>query len=147
MKLISLIIGCLLWHTSFAQKSTLTTGGYALSSYDAVSYFEQDGPQKGLKNFQTNYKGAIYLFRSQAHLEAFQKNPAKYVPQYGGWCAYAMASGRNIDVQPQVFTIHGNRAHYFVSTRAKRLFDQDVLGHEELADGHWKRLSGEEPRF
>lgn len=144
MRLISLIIGCLLWQTSFAQKSTLTTGGYALSSYDAVSYFEQDGPQKGLKNLQTNYKGAIYLFRSQAHLEAFQKNPAKYAPQYGGWCAYAIGvDGSKVKINPEAYRILDGKLYLFYKTGLTNTllkWKADEASLQKKADQNWDKL-------
>jgi hypothetical protein len=58
-----------------------------------------------------------------------------------------MASGTQVDIEPQYFTIHGNRAHYFVSARAKRNFDRDITGFEARADNNWKQISGEEPRL
>jgi hypothetical protein len=58
-----------------------------------------------------------------------------------------MASGSQVDIQPGIYTIHGNRLHFFVSRRAKANFDADVMGHEVRADGFWKQISGEEPRL
>jgi hypothetical protein len=58
-----------------------------------------------------------------------------------------MASGSQVDIQPEIFSINGNRAHFFVSNRAKRSFDRDVLDHETRADSNWKRISGESPRL
>jgi YHS domain-containing protein len=121
----------------------------ALKGYDPVSYFQEGGgsPLQGKSEFRLDYMGATYLFASAAHLDLFVQNPDKYEPTYGGWCAYAMASGSQVDIQPDIFTIHGNRAHFFVSRRAKGNFDRDIQGHEQRADGFWKQISGEDPRF
>lgn len=120
-----------------------------LKGYDPVAVFPEGGsaPLEGLAEFQLEHQGVIYYFASDANRNQFTQNPAKYEPTYGGWCAYAMASGTKIDIQPQMFTIHGNRAHYFVNSRAKRNFDGDVSGHETRADGFWKQISGEDPRL
>lgn len=123
--------------------------GVGLHGYDPVAIFPEGGGSalKGEQNLRLDYMGVAYFFAKKANLDLFVQDPEKYEPTYGGWCAYAMASGAVVDIQPKFFTIHGNRAHYFVSSRAKRAFDQDILGHEERADRNWKRISGEEARF
>jgi hypothetical protein len=57
-----------------------------------------------------------------------------------------MASGSKVDVKPSLYTIHGNRAHYFISDRAKRSFDKNVSEYETDADREWKGFSNEDPR-
>jgi YHS domain-containing protein len=52
-----------------------------------VAYFTQKKAVKGSSRYQTTYQGAIYYFSSAANLAAFKKDPPKYVPQYGGFCA------------------------------------------------------------
>ncbi len=129
-------------------KYNLNENQPALKGYDPVSYFAEGGgvPQKGEVCFRVDHLGVTYLFASQEHADLFQKNPEKYEPTYGGWCAYAMARDSRVDIDPLQFTISGNRAHFFVSGRAKRSFDLDIAGEELLADGFWKAFSGEEPR-
>lgn len=140
--------------TAFAQTNRNVTEynlqqSVALKGYDPVAVFPEGGgqPLAGQPQLALEYRGATYFFATTTNREVFAMNPAKYEPTYGGWCAYAMASGSKVDIQPQIFTIHGNRAHYFVSARAKQNFDRDVMGHEARADGFWKNISGEEPRL
>ncbi len=120
----------------------------SLKGYDPVSYFPEGGstPQMGSSEFALEYKGVTYLFTSQSNQDQFLTDPSKYEPTYGSWCAYAMASGSKVDIQPHLFTISGNRLHLFVASRAKRNFDRDIESHENRADGFWKQISGEEPR-
>lgn len=122
--------------------------GLGLKGYDPVSYFPEGGgqPQVGQQTLKLNYMGVTYMFATAQHLDLFVQNPEKYEPTYGGWCAYAMASGSQVDINPLLYTINGNRLHFFVSKRAKQNFDADILGHETRADGFWKQISGEEPR-
>lgn len=119
-----------------------------LKGYDPVSYFPEGGnkPLVGVSSYRLNYMGVIYYFANAKNLDLFSKQANKYEPTYGGYCAYAMASGSKVDIDPAIYTINGNRLHFFVSQRAKRNFDADVNGHEERADGFWKQISGEEPR-
>lgn len=122
--------------------------GLGLKGYDPVSYFPEGGgyPLAGQITFRLEYMGVTYQFASAANLDLFVENPEKYEPTYGGWCAYAMASGSKVDIQPAIYTISDNRLHFFVSKRAKQNFDTDIAGFENRADAFWKQISGEEPR-
>jgi YHS domain-containing protein len=120
-----------------------------IKGYDPVSYFSEGGglPLMGSSDVILNYIGVTYQFSNPKNRELFLKNPNKYEPTYGGWCAYAMASGSKVDIQPLVYTISGNRLHFFVSKRAKQNFDLNVSDYESKADGFWKQISSEEPRL
>jgi YHS domain-containing protein len=122
--------------------------GLALKGFDPVAVFPEGGgkPVRGVAAFREDYLGATYLFANAADQAEFLKDPSKYEPTYGGWCAYAMSEGTKVDIQPTLFTLKGRRAFYFVSGRAKQNFDHDVDGREALADGFWMQMSGEEPR-
>ncbi len=123
--------------------------GVGLKGYDPVAVFPEGGGQAAMGNpeIRTEHLGVVYHFASTENQSIFATNPEKYEPTYGGWCAYAMASGSQVDIQPDLFTINGNRAHYFVSGRAKRNFDSYISGYESRADDFWKQISGEEPRL
>lgn len=122
--------------------------GIGLKGYDPVSYFPEGGgqPQVGQPDLRLEYMGVVYFFSTAQNLDQFVQNPDKYEPTYGGWCAYAMASGSKVDIQPMIYTIHGNRLHFFIAKRAKQNFDSDVIGYEKRADEFWKKFSGEDPR-
>src|SRR4051812_40820817 len=66
--------------------------GLAIQGYDPVAYFTEGKAVKGSKSNAVFHEGVTYYFSSAANKEAFKKNPAKYEPQYGGWCAYAMGA-------------------------------------------------------
>ncbi len=69
----------------------MTLSNLALSGYDPVSYFKEDGPKSGKEDFSTEHKGSTYLFCSEDNLKQFSSTPEKYLPKYGGWCAYSLA--------------------------------------------------------
>ena len=151
---LTILLGLGIYATAQAQNTRNVSqynleAGIALKGYDPVSYFAKGGsqPQMGQMQFKLNYMGATYMFATAQNLDLFVENPDKYEPTYGGWCAYAMASGSKVDIQPTVFTINGNRIHFFVSKRAKRNFDNDLTSLEAQADQNWKQLSGEDPRL
>jgi len=122
--------------------------GIGLKGFDPVAVFPEGGGRalQGQPNLRLDYMGVTYYFATAQNLDAFVQNPDRYEPTYGGWCAFAMASGSKVDIQTHLFTIHGNRAHYFVSARAKQNFDRDIVGYENRADNFWRQFSGEEPR-
>lgn len=139
--------------TGVAQPSRSTSeynveNGIGLHGYDPVAVFPEGGGQAevGQMQFSLSHESVTYVFASSEHLEMFRTSPEKFEPTYGGWCAYAMASGSKVDIQPMLFTIHGNRAHYFVSARAKLNFDRDITDYETRADENWKKISGEDAR-
>ena len=67
--------------------------GVILNGYDAVAFFKQRKPVKGNPGIESTYQGATYLFASTADKADFDKDPAKYAPQYGGFCAYGVVHG------------------------------------------------------
>lgn len=65
----------------------------AVGGYDPVAFFTDGKPTPGDPGITSTHKGAIYLFASKAHKTQFEANPEKYVPQFGGFCAYGAALG------------------------------------------------------
>lgn len=120
-----------------------------LNGYDPVSYFAEGGggPQKGSADVTFTYGTIVYHFVNEANKDTFKHNPLKYEPTYGSYCAYAMSEGSKIEINPLIFTIHGNRAHFFVNKSAKKSFDSELKEREPVADQNWKDFSGEEPRL
>jgi YHS domain-containing protein len=151
--ILSIIVGLFAFSSAQAQGTRNTSeynlqAGVGLKGHDPVSYFPEGGgqPQVGRQNLRLDYMGVNYFFATAQNLDLFVENPDKYEPTYGGWCAYAMASGSKVDIKPLIYTIHKNRIHFFVSRRAKQNFDTDIAKYEARADGFWKQISGEEPR-
>ncbi|MGB1239671.1 MAG: YHS domain-containing (seleno)protein, partial [Pseudomonadales bacterium] len=90
-----LIVLSIFWTSSLWAGDAIYTSFFssnAVSGYDTVSYFTEGKPLKGKKNFSTKYKKATWLFSSQENLDLFKANPEKYAPQYGGFCAWAVAA-------------------------------------------------------
>ena len=127
----------------------LVDGHLGLKGYDPVGILDASLVLEGSPNISVIYGGVTYFFSSNENREAFNLNPTKYEPTYGGWCAWAMANDSYADIDPRFFTIKNGRAHYFISRGAKARFDDpsriEVL--EMNADRFWTSESGESPRF
>lgn len=88
----------------------------AVSGYDLVYYFNGKA-SPGNENFLSSYKGANYLFKNEINKRTFEKSPEEYLPQYGGWCAYAMGyNGKKVEINPESFSIENKKLYLFYKT-------------------------------
>ena len=129
----------------FGQKKNIDENLLAVEGYDLVSYFIQDSPQKGKETLSLSWKGARYLFASEENKAMFKKNPDKYLPAYGGWCAYAMARGKEVEINPKAYHIQQGQLHLFYKTNwvdAQAKWIKDEVTYKAKADQVWaKKLS------
>ena len=102
--------------TVFGQEKNLTSNQLAVSGYDLVSYFNNDSPQKGNKEHAVVYDSVTFYFASEKNRGIFKHAPEKYLPQYGGWCAYAMARGKNVQINPQAYLVDEGKLYLFYKT-------------------------------
>lgn len=118
--------------------------GLALEGYDPVAYFTVGKAIEGSKQIRHTMDGVTYYFSSTSNKEAFIKNPERYAPQYGGWCAYAMGdSGEKVEVDPETFKITDGKLYlfynkFFNNTLPKWNSDEAML--KTKADKNWKAI-------
>lgn len=87
--------------------------GFAANGYDVVAYFDNEALE-GNKKFKTSFKNVDYKFSSKKNLDLFIKNPEKYLPQYGGYCAYAVAlKGEKVSINPKSYLIRNGKLYLF----------------------------------
>lgn len=94
--------------SSLSAASEISTGwlsSLAVSGYDTVAYFTEGKPVEGKSELETEYKGATWRFSSQENLDLFKKDPEKYAPQYGGYCAWAVAHNSTASSDPESWEI------------------------------------------
>lgn len=101
----------------FGQSKNLDETSLAVQGYDLVSYFTSTTPQKGREKFQHKWEGARYLFATAQNKQAFIQTPSKYLPAYGGWCAYAMIRGKEVEINPTSYYIQQGQLHLFYKTK------------------------------
>lgn len=112
--------------------------------YDPVSYITENKALEGKKELQFSHEGVFYRFSSLKNLELFKISPTKFVPEYAGWCAFAMAEGELVDIDPKTFKVINGKTHLFYNgiwgnTLSKWSKDEAVL--KTTADKQWSKLS------
>jgi hypothetical protein len=108
IKYLSVIVFTLFTLPALALDNAVSTGFFsdtAIDGYDTVAYFTQGKPVVGDKKFELLWRDANWRFANQKNLDLFKQNPQKYAPQYGGYCAWAMADGKTAGIDPDAWHI------------------------------------------
>ncbi len=124
---------------SFA-KAPVYTGYFsnkAVSGYDTVAYFTQNQAVKGNSNFKYSYKGATWYFSSEANLALFKSAPEKYAPQFGGYCAYAVAMNYTASTDPKQWSIENGKLYLNYNADIKQKWLRNKKDYITLADDNW----------
>lgn len=114
--------------------------GVAIQGYDPVAFFTDGKPTKGNPQIQSDYKGAKYYFVSAEHKAAFDKDPAKYEPQFGGYCAYGVSHGSRAPIKIEAWQIVNGRLLMQYDLGVKDEFNKDQQGTLKKADQNWPGL-------
>lgn len=119
------------------QFPNVDADGVILDGHDPVAFFTEGRPVKGSEGIRSAYRGATYLFSSQKNRATFDAEPAKYEPQFGAWCAYAVSQGRTAPIQVETWSIVEGRLVLQHNAKAVRLWEADPVGLLHLADRYW----------
>jgi YHS domain-containing protein len=111
--------------------------GVAIGGYDPVAYFTEMKPVKGSSVFHAEYQGSTFHFVSAVHRDTFMANPAKFAPQYGGFCAYGMAKGYKASIDPAAFTVGGDKLYLNYNGTVRALWVLDIQSYVKKADQNW----------
>lgn len=114
--------------------------GIAIRGYDTVAYFTQGEPMPGSASFSAQWEGATWLFASQENLDLFNAEPTRYAPQYGGYCAYGVAKGGLVKIEPENWTIIDDKLYLNYDTKVQGLWEKDTAGFIEQADSKFEML-------
>lgn len=118
----------------------LDKSGVAIQGYDPVAFFTQNKPVKGNAQFQSNYRSATYYFASAEDKAAFDAAPAKYEPQFGGFCAYGVSKEKLVPIDVQAFQIVNGRLLLQYDLDVKDKFNKDQSANLQKADQNWPGL-------
>ena len=111
-----------------------------LKGYDPVAYFKQGKAVRGKPTIRSTYNGVTYFFASKADKADFDQSPAKFEPQYGGFCANSMANGKKSDSDPTAFFIYKGKLYVCSAPAAKRELTSNPEATISRADKNWLNL-------
>ncbi len=123
-----------------AQAVNLDKSGVAISGYDPVAYFTQTKALKGSPQIIASHAGATYYFASTGNRDAFLADPDKYAPVFGGYCAYGVANGHKVSVDPEAFRVVKDRLYLNYSKDVQKKWLADIPGNIAKAETNWLKL-------
>ena len=144
--LVVLLVSCS--QDNVEKDPVFNTDGIAIGGYDPVAYFEQGEAKKGVESESVDYSGLKYFFSSTKNRRLFEENPEKYLPKYGGWCAYAVAENSiKMEPDPTEWQIQNGELQLFTSSWLTRLtgslkddWNEDPENYKIKADKNWDEI-------
>ncbi|WP_298311416.1 YHS domain-containing (seleno)protein [uncultured Aquimarina sp.] len=111
------LVAVLFTATIFAQDkkaNNIDNSNIALQGYSPVSYLDLGIAQRGTKEYKSEHEKVIYYFTTKEQKATFDKNPKKYIPQYGGFCAFGIYAGAKFRPDPNKFVIKDGKYFLFL---------------------------------
>lgn len=136
--LVAVVLVSMTGAAALAQKSpTFIQSGKAIKGYDPVAYFTDSKPIPGADSLSLAWNNATWYFASSKNLELFRKNPEKYAPQYGGYCAFGLSNGYKAQTDPQAFTIDNGKLYLNYNLNVRDEWNKNRKERIEKADKNW----------
>lgn len=136
----NLIQLCLVLMTMSISAQNNLKDGVAIQGYDPVAYFVEGKAVLGLNEIKTKYVNATYYFATEANKEEFVKNPNKFVPQYGGYCAFGLSKGYKAPIDPKAFTIVEDKLYLNYSLDVKAEWMKQREERIVKANENWEKI-------
>jgi YHS domain-containing protein len=137
---VAFMLFCVSPLTTQAKSPKIYTGlvqGVAVGGYDPVAYFTEHKPVQGKTDITYSWKGVMWRFASAQNRDAFKAAPEKYAPQYGGYCAYAVAKGGTAKGDPMAWHIVDGKLYLNVNASVQKIWEKDIPGYIKAAEKNW----------
>jgi YHS domain-containing protein len=128
---------------ALADKAPIWTGfasNVAISGYDPVAYFSAHRPVQGSAMHKTTYQGGEFRFANEANRAAFVANPARYAPQFGGYCAWAVSQGYTAGIDPNAWAIVDGKLYLNYNTQIQARWQSDRANLIAAANRNWPNV-------
>ena len=123
-----------------AAKPPVFTGlidGVGAGGYDVVAYFNASAATQGSPDITATHDGVTYRFASNDNRDLFTADPARYLPQYGGYCAYAVSQGYTAKIDPEAWTVVDGKLYLNFNRSVRSRWERDIPGYITSADANW----------
>ena len=132
--------------TSFAvQANSIAHNLTAAAGYDVVSYHTGKKPLRGNGHHAAVHEGVTYIFANASNLETFNADPEKYVPAYGGYCAFGVSVGKKFVGDPEVWRVVDGRLYLNLDTAVQDIWFENVSGNIAAAEEQWAVIKDKSP--
>lgn len=112
----------------------------AIRGYDPVAYFREGKPHRGSPEFAAQHDGATWWFASAEDKALFQADPEKYMPAFGGFCAYGTSRGYLVKIEPEAWSIVDGRLYLNYDLGVRDTWQKDPKGYIDQANANWPKL-------
>ena len=125
------------------MKYTHSTPG--LNGYDPVAYHIEGKPVRGNGYHVAEYDGVTYMFVNKKNRKMFEADPEKFLPAYGGFCAYGVSVGKKFASDPEVWRIENGKLFLNLDTDIQKKWEKDLPGYLQKADANWPQIVEKAP--
>ena len=132
---VAMLAGTLFAGAASADAIANSTTG--VSGYDLVSYQTGEKPLRGNGNHLSVHDGVTYLFVNSENKRRFDRNPSKYLPAYGGYCAFGASVGKKFVGDPDVWELVDGRLYLNLDNSIKAMWVKDIPGNIKKANKNW----------
>lgn len=139
-------VGAYAYDETSTNSNNVDAKGVGIHGYDPVAYFNAGKPTEGSDQFETAYEGVHYRFSSAANREAFLKEPTKYVPAYGGFCAMGASLGKKFDGDPKLWKIVNGKLYLNVNADVDKAWREDIPTNISKANQNWPEIKNKTPK-
>ncbi|NOD36676.1 MULTISPECIES: YHS domain-containing (seleno)protein [unclassified Ruegeria] len=120
----------------------ISAAGAPLAAHgvDLVALVNEGNPVEGFATHSATYDGASYYFTTAANREAFEANPAAFLPQHGGFCSFGVSVGKKFDGDPDQYLVADGKLYLFLNAETRAAFLKDVVSTAKTADDQWANI-------
>jgi hypothetical protein len=134
---VTLLLAVAAAHAADKPQVNIDRKRVAVDGTDVVAYFTQGRPVKGSEQFQLEWSGALWRFSNAVHRDQFAADPAKYVPQFGGYCAWAVSRGYTAEIDPRAWKIVNGKLYLNYSLDVQEKWERDRTENILRAEKNW----------
>ena len=118
-----------------------SVGGTAIEGHDPVAYFTEGKPIEGSGAHTYQWNGATWKFASRENRDSFAASPRKFAPQYGGYCAWAVAEGYTAGIDPDAWRVVDGKLYLNYSKSIQKRWARDIPGNIAKGDANWPKIA------